>query len=345
VLSERDPAVPELPYPIAELHLHLEGTLEPETIFALAERNQLDLPYRDIDDLRARYEFDNLQSFLDLYYANMAVLRTSADFETLTWRYAQRAHQAGVQHAEVFVDPQAHLVRGISCSTLLQGVWSGLQRAESQLGITSGIIVCIVRDRPVVEARRTLEDCLSADVPLLGLGLDSAEVGYPPRLFAEVFATAADANLRRVAHAGEEGPPSYIWEALDLLGVERIDHGVRCLEDDTLVGRLVDEQVPLTVCPLSNVRLKVVDQVRDHPLRRMLDRGLLVTVNSDDPAYFGGYVDDNLRQCRQALRLSAAEMNTLAQNSITASFAPPERSAALASQLAAAGVKLAAQEG
>lgn len=344
MLAEPKSLLPDLPRPITELHLHLEGTLEPQTIFTLAERHQLALPYRDLGDLRARYDFANLSSFLDLYYANLAVLRTSADFETLTWRYAQRAHEAGVRHAEVFVDPQAHTARGISCATVLRGVWAGLQRAESELDLTSGIIICILRDRPASEARRILEDCLAADVPLLGLGLDSAEVGFPPRLFAEVFAAAAEVNLHRVAHAGEEGPPGYVWEALDLLGVERIDHGVRCLEDDTLVRRLVDEQIPLTVCPLSNVRLKVVDQVRDHPLRRMLDRGLLVTVNSDDPAYFGGYVDDNLRQCREALDLSAAEMSTLAQNSITASFAPPERRAALASQLAAAAGETAAEE-
>ena len=321
-MSQPESAGPDLPSPIAELHLHLEGTLEPETIFALAARNQLALPYRDQDDLRARYEFDNLQSFLDLYYANMAVLRTSADFETLTWTYAQRAHQAGVRHAEVFVDPQAHTARGISCSALLRGVWSGLQRAESELGITSGIIVCIVRDRPVFEARQALEDCLSAGIPLLGLGLDSAEVGHPPSLFQEVFAAAADSNLRRVAHAGEEGPPEYVWEALDLLGVERIDHGVRCLEDDTLVRRLVDEQIPLTVCPMSNVRLKVIDHLRDHPLRRMLDRGLLVTVNSDDPAYFGGYLHDNVTAVTRALGLTAEERRTLAENSFRASFLP-----------------------
>lgn len=335
MLSDPMSAPSDLPYPIAELHLHLEGTLEPETIFALAERHSLELPHRDLDDLRGKYEFTDLSSFLDLYYANMAVLRTSADFETLTWHYAQRAHRAGVRHAEVFVDPQAHATRGVSSATLLRGVEAGLRRAETELGLTSGIIVCILRDRPAPEALRMLEGCLATDVPLLGLGLDSAEVGYPPRLFAEAFAAAAEAGLHRVAHAGEEGPPGYVWEALDLLGVERIDHGVRCLEDDTLVRRLVDEQIPLTVCPLSNVRLRVVDKLRDHPLRRMLDRGLLVTVNSDDPAYFGGYVDDNLRRCRHALGLSAAEMTTLAQASITASFASSERQAALTSQLAA----------
>lgn len=242
MLSEPPSAASDLPQPIAELHLHLEGSLEPETIFALAARHRLDLPHRDLDDLRGK--FTDLQSFLDLYYANMAVLRTSADFETLTWHYAQRAHQAGVRHAEVFVDPQAHALRGIACATLLRGVWAGLRRAETELGLTSGIIVCVLRDRPVPEARRMLEECLAADVPLLGLGLDSAEVGYPPRLFTEVFAAAAEANLHRVAHAGEEGPARYGWEALDLLGVERIDHGVRSLEDDALVRRLVNEQSP-----------------------------------------------------------------------------------------------------
>jgi adenosine deaminase len=337
VLPDRHTAGTDLPGPIAELHLHLEGTLEPETIFELAERQQLELPYRDLSDLRARYEFSDLQSFLDLYYANMTVLRTSADFETMTWRYAERVHRAGVRHAEVFVDPQAHTARGISCDTLLNGVWTGLQRAESELGISSGIIVCILRDRPTSEAQRTLEDCLATEVPLLGLGLDSAEVGYPPRLFTEVFAVAAEEGLRRVAHAGEEGPPDYIWEALDLLGAERIDHGVRCLEDDALVRRLVDDQIPLTVCPLSNVRLRVIDELRDHPLRQMLDRGLLVTVNSDDPAYFGGYVDDNLRQCRSALSLSAAELEALARSSIAASFAPAERQSVLTRQLASTG--------
>jgi adenosine deaminase len=337
VLPDQDSAGPDLPQPIAELHLHLEGTLEPETIFRLAERSRVELPYRDLSDLRARYEFTDLQSFLDLYYANMTVLRTSADFETMTWDYLERAHRAGVRHAEVFVDPQAHTERGISCATLLTGVRSGLQRAESELGMSSGIIVCILRDRPVAEARQTLEDCLASEVPLLGLGLDSAERGYPPHLFTEVFALAADAGLRRVAHAGEEGPPTYIWEALEELGAERIDHGVRCLEDDALVRRLVDDQIPLTVCPLSNVRLRVVPELRDHPLRRMLDRDLLVTVNSDDPAYFGGYVDDNLRQCRSALTLSAAELDTLARNSIAASFASDERKSVLNRQLASAG--------
>ncbi|MFF5991187.1 adenosine deaminase [Prauserella flavalba] len=327
------PQPDRIPSPLAELHLHLEGTLEPELIFELARRNGVTLPYRDLDDLRARYRFRDLQSFLDLYYANMATLRTAADFERLTWAYAERAHAGGVRHAEVFVDPQAHTARGVPTETVLRGVAAGLERAESELGLTSGIIVCVLRDRPVAEARRMLEESLAAGVPLLGIGLDSAEVGYPPSLFADVFAAAAEAGLRRVAHAGEEGPPEYLWQALDVLGVERVDHGVRCLEDDVLVRRLAAEQVPLTVCPLSNVRLRVVDDLAAHPLRRMLDRGLLVTLNSDDPAYFGGYVDDNLRQCRDTLGLTGAELATLAANSVRASFAGAGRKAELLARL------------
>lgn len=318
-----------LPQPLAELHLHLEGTLEPEAIFDLARRNNLALPYTDLDDLRGRYRFTDLQSFLDLYYANLATLRASADFDELAWAYARRAHAGGVRHAEVFVDPQAHTTRGVSAETVLRGVASGLRRAETELGFTSGIIVCVLRDRPVDEAMRMLEESLATGVPLLGIGLDSAESGYPPDLFADVFAAAHEAGLRKVAHAGEEGPPEYIWQALDVLGVERVDHGVRCLEDDVLVRRLAADRVPLTVCPLSNVRLRVVDELVHHPLRRLLDHQLLVTVNSDDPAYFGGYADDNLRQCRDVLGLSPAELRTLAENSVHASFATGERKAAL----------------
>jgi adenosine deaminase len=326
--------VDQLPRALAELHLHLEGTLEPETIYALAERNDIPLPYRDLADLRAQYEFADLSSFLDLYYANMTALRTGADFETMTWRYLERAQRAGVRHAEVFLDPQAHTHRGLDVTEVLRGVQAALQRAEAELDISSGVIVCILRDRPVAEAMHTLDDCLAADVPVLGLGLDSAEVGYPPSLFAEVFAAAEQAGLRRVAHAGEEGPPDYIWQALDVLGVERIDHGVRSLEDSALVARLVADQIPLTVCPLSNVRLKVIDRLADHPLRQMMDAGLLVTVNSDDPAYFGGYVDDNLEACRSALGLTPAELGTLARNSIVASFATDERKQQLIADLA-----------
>lgn len=314
-----------LPAPLAELHLHLEGTLEPAVIFELARRNGIALPYSGVDDLAGRYRFTDLQSFLDLYFANMSTLVTQADFEEMTWRYLLRAHAAGVRHAEVFVDPQAHSVRAITTETVLRGVHTAMTRAAAELDVTGGIIVCVLRDRPAGEAMDMLEASLATGVPLLGLGLSSAEAGYPPADFQEVFAAAGQAGLRRVAHAGEEGPPDYIRQALDLLGAERIDHGVRCLEDPALVARLAAERIPLTVCPLSNVRLRVVDQLADHPLRRMLDAGLAVCVNSDDPAYFGGYLDDNLRACVDALDLTPAELDLLAANSIEASFAPESR--------------------
>lgn len=320
--------------PLAELHLHLEGTLEPETIFELAKSNSLELPHADLAQLRTRYEFADLGSFLSLYYENMSVLRTVSDFETMAWLYASRAARAGVRHAEVFVDPQAHTNRGVSTQTVLSGVQAGLERAQRELDLSSGIIVCVLRDQPIDGARRMLDEALAAEVPLLGIGLDSAEVGFPPELFADVFAAACSAGLRKVAHAGEEGPPDYIWQALDVLGVERIDHGVRCLEDEALVSRLVGEQIPLTVCPLSNVRLQVINDLADHPLPTMLQRGLNVCLNSDDPAYFGGYLDDNVDQCESALQLSAKDLDQLAANSIRSSFAGQARRDQLLGELA-----------
>jgi adenosine deaminase len=322
--------------PLAELHLHIEGTLEPETIVEFAGRNALRLPDKDIDALRARYEFTDLQSFLDLYYENMATLRTRADFAEMTWRYAVTAASQGVRHAEVFVDPQAHSARGIPAAVVLGGVADGLARAEAELGLTSGILVCVLRDRPIEEGRRMLDEALATGIPILGIGLDSAEVGHPPGQFAPIFAAAREAGLHCVAHAGEEGPPAYIWEALDVLGVERIDHGVRCLENAALVARLVADAIPLTVCPVSNVRLRVVDTLADHPLRRMLDAGLRVTVNSDDPAYFGGYAGDNLERSRAALGLTDGQVRLLAANSVEASFAPEARKAQLRAELAEA---------
>ncbi|TJZ73430.1 adenosine deaminase [Rhodococcus oryzae] len=315
--------------PLAELHMHIEGSLEPELIFALAERNKVELPYRDLDDLRGRYEFSDLQSFLDLYFANMAVLRTEQDFADLARAYFARAAAGGVRHAEIFFNPQAHTVRGVPLRAVLDGLADAVRASEAEFGVSSDLIAAVLRDRPVPEAEAMLDEVLRLDVPVLGLGLDSAEVGYPPSLFVDVFARARANGLRTVAHAGEEGPPDYIWQALDLLEVERIDHGVRCLEDEALIARLVDEQIPLTVCPLSNVRLKVVDTLAEHPLRQMLEAGLLVTVNSDDPAYFGGYVDDNFARLQAELGLTEQERETLARNSIRASFASPERKAAL----------------
>ena len=324
------------PLPFAELHLHLEGTLEPETIFALAERNRIELPYPDVDTLSAQYEFADLQSFLDLYYANMATLQTAADFAEMTDAYLARAARAGVRHAEVFLDPQAHLARGVALEEVMDGVSTALASSMATHGISSGLIVTMLRDHTAQSALDVLEAVLALGTPILGIGLDSAEVGHPPSKFVDVFARARAEGLHVVAHAGEEGPPAYVWEALDLLRVERIDHGIRCLEDERLVDRLVAERIPLTVCPLSNVRLRVVEDVAAHPLPTMLARGLNVTVNSDDPAYFGGYLDDNLSAVRDAFDLDAGVLTTLAQNSVDASFADETRKAALHAEIASA---------
>ncbi|NKX54258.1 adenosine deaminase [Arthrobacter mobilis] len=320
--------------PSAELHLHIEGTLEPELIFDLAARNGVDLPYAGLQDLKDRYEFTDLQSFLDLYYSNMQVLRTEADFADMTRAYLRRAAAAGVRHAEIMMDPQAHLVRGVALETCVNGVASALADSEAEFGISTGLIAAFLRDRPAEEALEVLEALLAMDAPIIGIGLDSAEVGHPPSGFTAVYERARQAGLRRIAHAGEEGPPEYVREALDLLGVERIDHGIRCLEDDALVRRLVVEQVPLTVCPLSNVRLRAVDTLKDHPLPAMLERGLNVCVNSDDPAYFGGYVDDNFRQLEQTFGFSADQLATLAANSIRSSFIDGGRRDALLAEVA-----------
>lgn len=318
-----------MPTPVAELHIHLEGALEPELILTLAERNGVALPYADVDELRARYEFTDLRSFLDLYFANMRVLRTAEDFADLTRAYCRRAAAAGVRHAEISFNPQAHTERGVPLSEAVDGIMEATAASEREFGLSSAVIAAILRDRPVHEAEEVLGEILRLRTPVIGLGLDSAEVGHPPSLFEDVFARARAEGLHVVAHAGEEGPPEYVWQALDLLGAERIDHGVRALEDPELVARLVDEQVPLTVCPLSNVRLRVVDTMAEHPLRKMLDAGLLVTVNSDDPAYFGGYVDDNFAQLREQLGLTDAEREKLARNSIKSSFAGAARKAEL----------------
>lgn len=303
-------------FPKAELHLHLEGTLEPELIFALADRNGVRLPYRDPAELAARYQFTDLQSFLDLYYDNMRVLRTAQDFADLTRAYLSRAAADGVRHAEVFLDPQAHTGRGLPLPDVLDGVFDALTAAEREYGVSTGLLVAFLRDHSADSALRTLDNVLALGAPILGIGLDSAEVGNPPAKFREVFDRARAEGLRCVAHAGEEGPAGYVWEALDVLRVERVDHGIRCLDDPSLVDRLVREQVPLTVCPLSNVRLRVVRSMAEHPLARMLRAGLLVTVNSDDPAYFGGYVGENYA----ALRMDPGEVRVLAANSIRASF-------------------------
>lgn len=321
--------------PVAELHLHIEGTLQPELIFALAERNGIELPYADLDELRSRYEFTDLQSFLDLYYANMAVLRTEQDFTDMTRAYLARAASGGVRHVEVMMDPQAHVSRGVPLATCVNGVASALATSEEEFGVSTLLIAAFLRDLPEEDALDVLEQLLAMNAPIAGIGLDSAEVGNPPSKFVRLYQRAAEAGLHRIAHAGEEGPASYITDSLDLLGVERIDHGIRCLEDTVLVERLVEEQIPLTVCPLSNVRLRAVDTLADHPLPAMLAAGLNVSVNSDDPAYFGGYVDDNFGQLKAVHGFTAKEQSALAANSIRSSFASDGRKAELLGEVRA----------
>ncbi|MFF3202272.1 adenosine deaminase [Streptomyces sp. NPDC002962] len=309
-----------MPLPKAELHLHIEGTLEPELAFELAARNGVALPYADTDELRKAYQFEDLQSFLNLYYELMAVLRTERDFEDLANAYLARAAAQGVRHAEIFFDPQAHLARGVSMATVVDGLWRALGGSEAEHGISTRLILCFLRDESAESALETLEAARPHLDRITGVGLDSAEVGHPPVKFREVYEAAAALGLRRVAHAGEEGPPEYITEALDVLGVERVDHGLRCMEDPALVERLVRERIPLTLCPLSNVRLRTVDVLADHPLPAMLDAGLLCTVNSDDPAYFGGYAGDNFDAVGAALGLGEERLRELARNSFVASF-------------------------
>ncbi|APX01262.1 adenosine deaminase [Arthrobacter sp. QXT-31] len=331
--DEAEVTAPPFPSPLAELHLHIEGTLEPELIFALAERNGIELPYANLDELRSRYEFTDLQSFLDLYYANMAVLRTEQDFADMTRSYLSRAAAAGVRHAEIMMDPQAHLSRGVSLETCVNGVASVLATSKEEFGISTLLIAAFLRDLSEDSALEVLDGLLAMNAPIAGIGLDSAEVGNPPSKFTRLFARAGEAGLRKIAHAGEEGPPSYIVEALDVLGVERIDHGIRCMEDPDLVERLVTDRVPLTVCPLSNVRLRAVDTLAVHPLPAMLAAGLNVSVNSDDPAYFGGYVDNNFEQLESVLGLSEFDRVRLAANSIRSSFASEERKQELLDEL------------
>ncbi|WP_420464329.1 adenosine deaminase [Candidatus Palauibacter sp.] len=306
--------------PKAELHIHVEGSLEPEMMFDLARRNGVSLPYRSVEKVRRAYAFANLQEFLDLYYQGMAVLQTEEDFFALADAYLRRAAADGVVHVEMFFDPQAHTGRGVPLGTLMDGLERAIVRSRER-GVSVSLILCFLRHLTEREAFETLEEAEPYLDRLLGVGLDSSEVGHPPSKFARVFAAARDLGLRLVAHAGEEGPPEYVWEALEILGVERIDHGNRALEDDALVARLRDDRIPLTVCPLSNLALRVVDDLAAHPIRRMLDLGLLATVNSDDPAYFGGYINENFRRVAEAVDLSTAGIETLARNSLDASFA------------------------
>jgi adenosine deaminase len=308
--------------PKAELHLHIEGTLEPELMFELARRNNLSLPYASVDDVRRAYVFSDLQSFLDIYYAGCRVLLKEQDFYDLTWAYLTRAGAQGVRHAEIFFDPQTHTDRGVRFETVVTGIHRGLEDGRARLNITSGLILCFLRHLSAEAAMRTLADAMPYRQWILGVGLDSSEVGHPPAKFRGVYDRARESGLLAVAHAGEEGPPAYVWEALDVLKVRRIDHGVRSIEDERLVSRLVEGQIPLTVCPLSNVKLRVFPNLKSHNLKQLLDRGLLVTVNSDDPAYFGGYVSDNFQATAVALELSREQLLGLARNSFVASFLP-----------------------
>ncbi len=308
--------------PKTELHLHIEGTLEPPMLFELARKHRLALPYESVERLRQAYDFSNLQSFLDIYYQGAAVLRDADDFHALTMAYLRRAHADGVVHAEIFFDPQTHTVRGVPFAAVLDGIHAALEDGRRTLGITHRLILCFLRHLSAEDAMRTLEQALPHADTIAAVGLDSSERGHPPAKFTEVFARARSAGFLTVAHAGEEGPPEYVSEALDLLRVKRIDHGVRSDEDPALLARLVRDRVPLTVCPLSNVRLRVFERMEDHNLRRLLRQGLCVTVNSDDPAYFGGYVAENYLALVRALGLSRADVVQLASNSFEASFLP-----------------------
>jgi adenosine deaminase len=319
--------------PKAELHLHIEGTLEPELMFELARRNGVSLPYASVEDVRRAYVFSDLQSFLDIYYAGCRVLLAEQDFYDLTWAYLARAAVQGVRHAEIFFDPQTHTDRGVPFETVISGIHRALEDGQSRLRMTGGLILCFLRHLSAEAAMRVLTEALPFREWILAVGLDSSEVGHPPAKFKDVYDRARASGLLAVAHAGEEGPPAYVWEALDVLKVRRIDHGVRSIEDERLVGRLVEEQIPLTVCPLSNVKLRVFPSLRAHNLKQLLDRGLLVTVNSDDPAYFGGYVADNFQASAAALDLTREQLLTLARNSFVASFVSADQRRAYLEEL------------
>ena len=321
--------------PKAELHIHIEGSLEPELIFEMARRNGVAIPYASVEELRRAYAFTNLQSFLDIYYAGASVLLQEQDFLDMAWAYLQRAQADHVVHAEIFFDPQTHTARGVPMETVIQGLHRACERARTELGVDACLILCFLRHLSEEEAFETLEQALPFRDKFIGVGLDSSEVGHPPEKFARVFARCRELGLHLVAHAGEEGPPEYVWTALDLLKVERVDHGVQSSKDPQLMRRLAQDRIPLTVCPLSNLKLCVFPKLADHNIRQLLDAGLMATVNSDDPAYFGGYVNDNFVQTFEATGLSAQHAWRLAANSYEASFVSPERKRAWREQLQA----------
>ncbi len=306
--------------PKAELHIHIEGSLEPELMFEIARRNGVPLRFTTVDALREAYAFTDLQSFLDIYYEGARVLVHERDFYDLTWAYLKKANAQNVRHSEIFFDPQTHTDRGVAFDVVVNGIHRALEDGRSRLGISSKLILCFLRHLSAAAAMKTLEQALPYKDRIVGVGLDSSEVGHPPEKFAAVFDRARREGFLAVAHAGEEGPPAYIWQALDLLKARRIDHGVRCIEDPELVDRLVREGVPLTVCPLSNIKLRVFKTMTDHNLKRLLDAGLRVTVNSDDPAYFGGYITENFLAVQQALDLGRQDVYRLVRNSFEASF-------------------------
>jgi adenosine deaminase len=306
--------------PKAELHLHIEGCLEPNLMFELAKRNKIEIPFKSIDEIKTTYNFHNLQSFLDIYYQGTKVLISEQDFFDLTWAYLLKSKEDNIVHTEIFFDPQTHTGRGIKFDLVINGIHKAILKAEKELGISSKIIMCFLRHLDEQSAFRTLDQALKHKDKIIGVGLDSSEIGNPPRKFERVFKKAMREGFLTVAHAGEEGPPEYIWEALDLLKVKRIDHGIHCLEDEKLVQRLRNDQIPLTVCPLSNVKLYIFEKLKDHNLKKLLDKGLITTVNSDDPAYFGGYLNTNFIECEMALNLTKEDIKRLVINSFRSSF-------------------------
>ena len=306
--------------PKAELHLHIEGTFEPDLMFEIARRNNISINYKSVDELKKAYNFNNLQEFLDIYYAGASVLIYEQDFYDLTWAYLTKVHEQNLVHTEIFFDPQTHTDRGISFDTVIQGIHSALEDAKEKLGISSQLIMCFLRHLDEVAAFDILEQALPYKKWIAGVGLDSSEMGHPPSKFENVFSKALDEGFITVAHAGEEGPAAYVWEAINLLKISRIDHGNRSLEDDQLIKHIAEKQIPLTVCPLSNLALKVVEDLKDHPMLQLMEAGLMVTINSDDPAYFGGYINENYIQIAAALNLSKKQITDLAKNSFKASF-------------------------
>tara|TARA_B100000315_G_scaffold169132_1_gene157659 strand:+ start:1781 stop:2773 length:993 start_codon:yes stop_codon:yes gene_type:complete len=311
--------------PKAELHLHIEGTLEPEHLFKLAKRNDIQIPFVNVNEIKSAYSFNNLESFLKIFYQGSRVLIKEQDFFDLTWAYAQKCKENNVVHAEIFFDPQTHVYRGINFDIVINGIYKALQKANEEFGLTSKIIMCFLRHLDEASGFEILEQALVHKDKIVGIGLDSSEADHPPRKFERLFKKAIEKGFLTVAHAGEEGPPEYIWEALNLLKVKRIDHGVQCFRDEKLVQKLRDDQIPLTVCPLSNIKLRVFNTLEEHNLKKMLNNKLMVMVNSDDPAYFGGYINKNLIECQTVFNLSMKEVKTLIINSFKSSFLKEEK--------------------